>query len=280
MADDATNHIPRTVDALGWQLIERCGGGEFGAHLVERGNERAVIKVWPDPSVAAEIGQSVALAGRVRERGQPVPRYIDVGVAAGASYSLQEWIDGALPEPLVLAHAQQLVGFLDAHEDAAVGIDYDRPRWWREWDPVAAFGDATGRLRGLADELADIPRPDDLPRPTTDVVHGDYHHRNLLVRGRRVVAVFDWEGAHPGDRRADLFKLAWWCDAVTDQATRPAARWLRAQAEAALDDRELAAHAADVASWNLDFFAREHPEVLDPWLLDAVERVLAPYWRA
>jgi Ser/Thr protein kinase RdoA (MazF antagonist) len=276
----STDDVDRAATALGWNVLSRCGGGEFGAHLVERNGARAILKVWPDEQSAAEIGQSIELATRVRDRGQRVPRYLDVGVAGGLSYTLQEFVPGVLPEPLTLSHARQLVDLLAAHEGAAVGVAYERPRWWREWNAKVILASATGRLGALVEELADQPGPDFAGRPTGDVVHGDYHHRNLLVRGRRVVAVFDWEGAHPGDVRADLFKLAWWAAAITTQVTRPAARWLRGQVEQRLSPFELAAYAADVALWNLDFFGREHPAALDEWLLDAVERVLAPFWRA
>ena len=278
-AADPVAPARRAAAALGWDLLERCGGGEFGAYLVERNGERAVLKAWPDEVSAVEVAQSVALAAKARERGQLVPAYLDVGVVDTMSYSLQEYVEGALPEPLTLTHARQLADLLEAHAGAAVGLVYQRPRWWKQWDADVLAHAPHERVRALAEELAEVPPLDALDLPSGDVVHGDYHHRNLLVRGRRVVAVFDWEGAHPGDRRADLFKLAWWCDAVTDQITRPAARWLRGRIESELDDRELAAYAADVARWNLDFFGRAHPEALDPWLLGAVERVLAPLWR-
>jgi Ser/Thr protein kinase RdoA (MazF antagonist) len=264
---------------LGWDLVHRCGGGEFGAYLVERGGERAILKAWPDEVSCSEIEQSVALAARARDRGQLVPLYYGVGVADGVSYSLQQHVDGNLPEPLTLEHARQLVDLLAAHVGAAAGATYSRPRWWRAWDPTVILTSTHPRVRALADELAAVAPVDSLELPTNDVVHGDYHHRNLLVRGSRVVAVFDWEGAYPGDSRADLFKLAWWSLAVPDQITRPAATWLRARIEDELSPIELAAYAADVATWNLDFFGRVHPEVLDSWLVNAIESVLAPLWR-
>jgi aminoglycoside phosphotransferase (APT) family kinase protein len=43
------------------------------------------------------------------------------------------------------------------------------------------------------------------------IVHGDFHHRNALVDGDRVVGVFDWDLAGPGDWRFDLVMLAFGC---------------------------------------------------------------------
>lgn len=276
-----TESAASVASTLGWTHVGRCGGGEFGAHEVVRGAERAVLKVWDDPLTAAEVGRSVALAAGARERGELVPEYLDVGVVDGVSYTLQRFVEGALPSPLTLAHAQQLADLLDAHLGAATGVAYTRPRWWQNWDPTPTFAKLTGRAGALADELADLPSADDLSLGTDDVVHGDYHHRNLLVVGERVVAVFDWEGAYPGDRRADLFKLGWWSAAVTDQVEPAASKWLRRRVEDTIaDDRTLTAFAADVARWNLDFYGRVHPEVLDTWFVDAAERYLAPLWRA
>lgn len=264
--------------AIGWTVVRQCSGGEFGAFLVERGAERAILKAWPDLDSAPEISQSIELARRVHARGQLVPEYLNVGTAAGASYSLQRFVEGELPKPLTLAHARQLVALLEAHRDAAVGAAYDWPRWRRTWNR-SILTSAAPRVRAIADELADVPGVDSLDRPHDDVSHGDYHHQNLLVRGDQVVTVFDWEGAHPGDRQADLFKLAWWSAARPDHFSPDATAFLTTTVRSTLTGAELASYAADVATWMIDFFATAHPETLDAWLLNAVEQVLAPMWR-
>jgi aminoglycoside phosphotransferase (APT) family kinase protein len=39
------------------------------------------------------------------------------------------------------------------------------------------------------------------------VVHGDFHHENLLAQGGRLTGVVDWDGAGRGDHRLDLVTL-------------------------------------------------------------------------
>ncbi len=78
---------------------------------------------------------------------------------------------------------------------------------WRTWDAVAR--DISRRAVAVLAPLPDafdetllrvLDRTDDVVLAQTNIVHGDFHHRNFLVDGERVTGVFDWEIAGPGDR--------------------------------------------------------------------------------
>ena len=43
-------------------------------------------------------------------------------------------------------------------------------------------------------------------------MHGDWHHRNVLVEGSIVTTIIDWESARAGDARYDLVVLNYWTD--------------------------------------------------------------------
>jgi Ser/Thr protein kinase RdoA (MazF antagonist) len=60
-------------------------------------------------------------------------------------------------------------------------------------------------LRSVLDDTQDVVLSQ------TTIVHGDFHHRNILVEGPHVVGVFDWDIAGPGEWRFDLVSLAFAC---------------------------------------------------------------------
>jgi hypothetical protein len=259
---------------IGWAVIERCSGGEFGAYLVERGTERAVLKLHQPELDGDAIAGSVALAARVRERGQLVPRYLDVGQRLDCTYTVQEFVPGVIPEPLTQPLAAQMLELLECHAGAAVG--FTQPAGFTPWwDASAVVRTAGGAVAALGDENNAVPP---VAVSDDDVRHDDYHLRNLLVLGGRITAIFDWEGARRGDRRFDAFLLAWTAHAAPELATRDAAAWLRHRVEAMLNDQELAFYAAAVARRFLDFNWRTYPDRIQYWV-DAVEAHLAPYWR-
>lgn len=54
--------------------------------------------------------------------------------------------------------------------------------------------------------------------PGTDIVHFDFHHRNLLRQADRITGVVDWEGVRLGDC---LFDLVTFCFGFTHAVTEP-----------------------------------------------------------
>jgi Ser/Thr protein kinase RdoA (MazF antagonist) len=267
--------VAAVATSLGWSLVEKCAGGEFGAYEVRRGSERAVLKVFAAELDHDALVGSVELTDRARAAGQLAPRYLDVGRYDDRTYSLQEWADGVLPERLSAATAAQMVDLLDTH--AGVGAGWSGPAGFTPWwDQIEVLRDAG---HDIADELAEVLRDDPGPQfDGDDVVHSDYHFRNVLVRGDAVISVIDWDATAVGDRWSDAVLLMWWCRAAPELATPEAADLLQRVVETNLDDKRLARYAARMARTVLDFNQRTYPRTMARWLA-SVDEILAPYWR-
>jgi aminoglycoside phosphotransferase (APT) family kinase protein len=188
-----------------------------------------------------------------------------------------------VPEPFTAAHARRLLELVAAHAGAA-GPSSDPDPVSRRLaveldgavDRLSARDDTTGLARMLGRALDDADAKA-LTR-TEDVVHGDYHHRNVFTVGDEVTAVFDWELAYAGDWRIDLLNLACWAQWLPDQFEPDATATLVDAAEAACPPAVLARFAAIHCLRQLDFDLRVHPDRL-PFLLDAIQRtVVARGW--
>ena len=98
--------------------------------------------------------------------------------------------------------------------------------------------------------------------PATDLVHCDYHHRNVLVDRGRLVGVIDCEACQDGDRRFDLVTLAYWLGFVG--AAPGVAEHLAENVKALLPTELRLAYVAHMLLRNVDFYARtDRPEIAD-----------------
>jgi aminoglycoside phosphotransferase (APT) family kinase protein len=220
-----------------------------------------------------------ALAGRLRDRGYPAPRYAGTGATDSFAWSLQERLPGAVPDAMTPAHARRLVELAMMHRDAA-GASYD----WRMWAlrrveeslPTIAADDRTAPL---ARELAAVlDRHRDIELRKDDVVHGDFHHRNYLTVGDEITGVFDWEFALPGDWRADVANLAFWAAVIGEQIPRDAGSIIIDATVEACPPDVLAFLAAFQSVRQLDYDVRVHSEYVSG-LVHSIDAGVAPWWR-
>jgi aminoglycoside phosphotransferase (APT) family kinase protein len=110
-------------------------------------------------------------------------------------------------------------------------------------DRIEAIGRTVGPLRG------------------GDLVHLDFHHRNILRDGERLITVVDWEGARSGDR---VFDLVTFCFGFTHAiADRGAENRVWDRARELGDADSLAAYVAHMALRRLDWTIRHHPSEVD-----------------
>lgn len=281
-------HVDRVAEGLGLDVQRRLAGGEFGAYLARTVHGQNVVLKLPvrHSRLSIEwVATAVQLTTTLRQNGYPAPRYLDVGTMHGLVYTVQEAIEGVMPDQLSSSHVRQLIELWRLHQDAAAQAGMSG----RTWATHAVEGLRTGSetvyidhsvLRGCNDarvqEVLDAAiaigqRTDPGIFRTGDVVHADLHHRNLLVRGDQIVAVFDWEGAHAGDSRIDLVRL------VGIPFVDPElANDLLEHELAAADAHEVRA-AVDALSalQGLTFAVRSKPEALDHFLGSA-QRLLLP----
>jgi aminoglycoside phosphotransferase (APT) family kinase protein len=122
-------------------------------------------------------------------------------------------------------------------------------------------------LRAAADGLA----PEAFPQH--DLMHCDFHHRNLLVRHRRLTGVVDWDGVRAGDRVFDLVTLAFCSAVATCQEGAVDRLWERARSLRPAG--VVRAYAALMALRQLEWsIGHRTPADVDSWTAIA-ERVLA-----
>jgi aminoglycoside phosphotransferase (APT) family kinase protein len=278
----------RVAAALGLRFLRPCSGGEFGAALVEDAvGGRAILKVMPDVAPwSGAWGASVGLVERLRTAGYPAPRYLGSGSLAGCVYTLQEVMPGAVPTRLTTGHLDQALALAERHAGMAAGS----PSRWQSYVHALLSGaheperlafaraSAPGTARLLAEIEALAPRLAGLRLQESDVVHGDFHHQNLLVEGDRVTAVLDWEQATAGDWRYDVSWLAFWCLVDVHEVDAEAADLASRRADEVLGPAERAAYAGVAACRVVDLVAHHRAELL-PRALGWCESHLAPLWR-
>jgi aminoglycoside phosphotransferase (APT) family kinase protein len=97
--------------------------------------------------------------------------------------------------------------------------------------------------------------------PDVDLVHVDFHHRNMLRGGDRLTAVVDWEGCRAGDRAFDLVTF---CFGMTDAVQEAGVEERVWAAACGLAGAELLApYVAHMALRRVDWSIRHHPEEVD-----------------
>jgi aminoglycoside phosphotransferase (APT) family kinase protein len=279
---------------LALTLEHRLAGGAFGAHRARTaGGDAVVFKVLPDhPGFSpGRVARAVELAATMRANGCPVPRFLGTGNVDGRVYTIQEFVAGEAPAVLRLPHAEQLVRVWQRFAGAAEAAGTAASTEGRARAEDIVTGLRTGTERVFIDHAVLRQAPDPRVRavldlaveighsvePATfrfgDVVHGDFDHSNVLVDGDRVVAVFDWEGAHTGDSRIDIMSLATVPGA--DQVEPAAARFLAATVAEAVPDGVRRAVLALGALQRLTFAVRTRPDLLE-WALSTTTGLTGP----
>lgn len=216
--------VESVAEGLGLRVVRRLAGGEWGAYLAKTTHGQDVVLKLPvqHPRLTIEwVTTAVQLATTLREKGCPVPCYLDVGTTHGRVFTVQEAVEGVIPERLRSSHVRQLIEGWRQQPDLAATSGVSG-RWWVPQvlkglrsgselvyiDHAVLRGCDDARVRQVLEAAIAIGEATDPGAfRTGDAVHADLHHRNLLVRGDEIVAVFDWEGAHAGDARFDLLRL-------------------------------------------------------------------------
>jgi aminoglycoside phosphotransferase (APT) family kinase protein len=188
------------------------------------------------------------------------------GGEVGAHYaSAEDVADDLLDTVLALNHLQK--GQADSHGGWA---DYIRMTSTEGADGYCiheTLRRSSSEARRLLAWVESIGR-DVGPLPEGDLVHIDFHHRNMLRDGAGLVAVVDWEGCRPGDRSFDLTFLFGMTQAV---AAAGVEERIWSQVSQLASDEALPAYIAHMSLRRLDWSIRHHPEEADG--------VLAFAWR-
>ena len=207
------------------------GGGSNFSFLVERGDDRYVLRRPPRPPLppsAHDVVREANLQLALARFGIRVPRIravCDDESLLGVPFYMADYIEGVvvadeLPTELQQdEEARRLLGYdlvdtlVEIHAvdvSAPALAHFSRPGSYLERQ-VRRFSqlwevNATRELPLVADVGARLA--ESMPEPLTPtVVHGDYRLGNMIVAPNppnRIVAVLDWEMGAIGDPRADL----------------------------------------------------------------------------
>jgi aminoglycoside phosphotransferase (APT) family kinase protein len=196
----------------GWVFERALPGGGTGAALVRRPNGTlAVLRIRVGASLDRERDR-VSYIRTLRKAGYPTPSEQEPRLLSdGSLATITDFVADAEP---VVALTDELVDELFALVETQAGLATGSTGWgdwlrrsltegFEDWSRPAVLRADTRcaalveRATACAEAAARLPEPDDL-------VHGDLHQGNVLVRAGRLVAVIDCGAVRPGDRRFDL----------------------------------------------------------------------------
>ena len=193
----SVNQVRRVID----EVAEAAGGSSPVTRFAAGSGGSAVIRTHPgirgvaivraarsgDPVDPRWAGEALATLERNKLRG--VPRLLGQGEVAGASWTSESVLAGRRPARLLtgVAHevAEACAAFprserpADAHDQDLHVVADTFPRW-------------SSILADLANEVNEVARA--VP---SAMRHGDMWTGNLLVRGRHLAGIVDWDAWHP-----------------------------------------------------------------------------------
>ncbi len=194
------------------------------ATVHRNGSERPVIlrRDRPGRPQSSRVGEA-RLLELVGAAGVPVPEVLATGSGdeLGADYLVCGFLEGETIPRRLLREQRYAAARPRVLGELAVAMAATHSVPAREVAFLGPVQDAAGLVAGYAASLAAVGEPSpalelairwllrNLPEPVpARLVHGDVRNGNLMVDERGLVALLDWELAHPGDPREDL---GWLC---------------------------------------------------------------------
>ncbi|HKH88542.1 MAG TPA: aminoglycoside phosphotransferase family protein [Acidimicrobiales bacterium] len=263
MTPDAAVAELRVHHGIDLHLEGRCPGGEVGAYYARAEDGSRYVLKWIEGATA--LVDFVAMAERLtrlRARGYLLPQYWAPFGVSGGVVILQEAAAGAWHDR-VTHELVDTVLHLNDLQSGQGGDGHD----WSEYVRSTLIEGADGYClhdtlrhhdsssRRVLDWVEGVGRSLG-PLPDGDVVHLDFHHRNILRQADRVVAVVDWEGSRSGDRVFDLVTFCFGFTHASADAGAETRVWERATALG--DDGSLTAYVAHMSLRRLDWSIRHH----------------------
>jgi len=152
----------------------------------------------------------------LRSIGYPAPRYLFIRQAPGGIYTIQSALPGSPMRSVTLTLLPRLLELNRLQMGRAIP---GRKDWHQEVISTVLFGGDGYCLheamqqysRDTADLLEELQAivvaHQDEPHRTSDIVHGDFQHTNILVHDEQISGVVDWEGTCAGDCIFDIATL-------------------------------------------------------------------------
>jgi len=206
-----------------FQFLNQYEGGEWGAfRIAESGKAPVVLKYYPDISENSFIDPDPNLAPlittRLLELGCPVPKYIFTGtLEPNGLYWIQEELLGKpLSQDPSVEQVKKMLSLIDLQKNQAVSTKQNWSRIAREVVFANKFGWCES-LKSFSNETAELVDMmlnatkglENLELPTSDIVHGDFSYRQVMVENDQIVGIIDWQEAGCGDLAIDLSRLVY-----------------------------------------------------------------------
>ena len=206
-----------TLHQTTFAFLEKYPDGEQGAFVVtDHLSRRWVLKWAPGSDNLQWMQGAKTVTDLLRSLGYPAPYYLLMGAIPEGIYSIQSALPGSplrqLP-PTLLPRLFELNG-LQAGQAIA-----GRKDWHQEViDTVLLGGEGyclhtslQQHSQGTADLLqtlqALVMAHQDEPHHSSDIVHGDFQHTNILMQDEQISGVVDWDGFGVGDCIFDIATL-------------------------------------------------------------------------
>jgi hypothetical protein len=221
------------------------------------------MKWTEDPKDFKYFSELIRLLGSLKETGYPLPRYLDPIQIEGGVVILQERVAGSWNDAVDADLVGRVFELNDLQASFGAGSD-DWTKYIRMTliegadgyclhEPLRQHSESTHRiLNWIEDTGSSVKR-----LPSNDIVHLDFHHRNLLREDDKVTVV-DWEGAREGDR---VFDLVTFFFGLTHAQVRPEIAdsvWTQVAKLGRVQD--IRAYVAHMALRRLDWTIRHHPD--------------------
>jgi len=206
-----------------FQFLSQYEGGELGAfRIAEPEGVPVVLKYYSDISESSLVDPDPNLASlitnRLLELKYPVPKYIFAGtLERNGLYWVQEELRGIpLSHDPSIEQINKIVSFIDIQKGQAVSTQQN----WSHIAKEVVFSDMFGWRRSLekfSSETAELVKSmlsateglEKLKLPTSDIVHGDFSYRQVMVEGDQITGFIDWQEAGCGDSAIDLTRLVY-----------------------------------------------------------------------
>jgi Phosphotransferase enzyme family len=207
------NALHRTTFAL----VEQYPDGEQGAFAITDQSKRQCVLKWaPGAYNLSWMQEAKTVTDLLRSIGYPAPTYLFIGRAPGGIYSIQSALPGS---PMRSLTPTLLPGLLELNRLQVGRALPGRKDWHQEVISTVLFGGDDYCLhpplqqysRGTADLLQELQAlvvaHQDEPHRTSDIVHGDFQHSNILMHDEQISGVIDWDGSYAGDCIFDVATL-------------------------------------------------------------------------
>jgi hypothetical protein len=195
-----------------WSLVRRLPGGYLQGAYEIRGSrgERGVLKWHPTDLPTSQLLAAAQSVKRLHAGGWPTAQWLAYGaLPEGGAYIVEEFVDGVVPTRLAATGLERL---LNANRLQA-GMHPDTEQDWSSYIHRVVFdgeADLVARMRARRVTAQLLTRLEHLTAnarslslPATDLVHGDFVLRNMLVNDGQL-RVIDTAHVGKGTRAYDL----------------------------------------------------------------------------